>query len=792
MQTKIVELKAGAAAASDRRYEALAAALTDVAVCALDSQGRIESWNTGAENLFGYDAEEAMGKPHACLYTEEDRAEGLPEAALATAARTGRHEASGWRVRKGGTRFWATSVLATVLDGAGRLAGFAEVTRDAAALQEARSPLSDSEQQFRILVEGVTDYAIFLLDTEGRVTNWNPGAERIKGYATEEVVGSHFSRFYTPADRAADRPTHALATAARVGRYETEGWRVRKDGSRFWANVVIDAIRNGEGRLIGFAKITRDITERREVQRRLEESERRFRLLIDSVTDYAIFMLDLTGRVTNWNEGARRIKGYTADEILGEHFSRFYTEEDRAAGLPGRGLVLAAAEGRYETEGWRIRKDGSRFWASAVIEPVRDEGGRLIGFAKVTRDATERREAQRALEEMREQLAQAQRLEAVGQLTGGVAHDFNNLLQVIGGGLRLLERHLPEDAPQAAEIIAGMRKATERGAGLTRHLLAFARRLPLCAEVIDTSARLREVATLAARSLRGDIRIETDFPDGLRPIEVDPAQFELALLNVAINARDAMPRGGVLRISAENATLHEPKEGLEGDCVVIRVSDTGTGIPKELLGRVLEPFFTTKPPGKGTGLGLSQAFGFAKQAGGAFGIESEVGRGTTVIFRLPAATKRPAAARPPQREGGVAAAASSPAGSLDAGTAGVRVLVVDDDPGVARLAVALLEGAGHQATALRDARAVLDLLERSQGTDFDLVFTDVLMPGGPNGLDLAGTIRRRWPHLRVLLASGYAEACAGAAARELPLIQKPYSDAELLRAVAGLARNGGA
>ncbi|GGG21449.1 histidine kinase [Caldovatus sediminis] len=776
MQNKVIELKP---AAADRRYRVLAEALTDLAICTLDPQGRIESWNPGAERLLGFSAAEAIGQPFTRVHAGERQA----AAALAAAAESGRHETEGWRTRRDGSRFWAASVLVAARDEAGRVTGFAELTRDVSARREAELRLTDSERRFRILVEGVTDYAIFMLDTDGRVTNWNPGAERIKGYTAEEAVGTHFSRFYTPEDRAADRPTRALATAARTGRFETEGWRVRKDGSRFWASVVIDAIRDEEGRLIGFAKITRDVTETREAQRRLEESERHFRLLVQSVTDYAIFMLDLSGRVTSWNEGARRITGYAAGEIIGEHVSRFHTEEDRAAGMPARGLVLAAGEGRFEAEGWRVRKDGSRFWASVVIEPVRDEAGRLIGFAKVTRDISERREAQRALEEMREQLSQALRLEAVGQLTGGVAHDFNNLLQVIDGGLRLLERRFPKEAGKATEIIASMRQATARGASLTRQLLAFARRLPLRAEVVDTAARLREIAALAARSLRGDIRIETDIPDGLWPIEVDPAQFELALLNVAINARDAMPRGGVLRIAAENATLHAPGEGLEGDCVVIRVGDTGTGIPRELLGRVLEPFFTTKPPGKGTGLGLSQAFGFARQSGGALGIESEVGRGTTVTFRLPA-TKRSPVSRT-QRD-------AAAAGPQDSGPAApVRVLVVDDDPTVARLAAELLEGAGHRATAVPDARAALELLERSRGADFDLVFTDVLMPGGISGLDLARAIRARWPLLPVLLASGYAGSYAGAAARELPVVHKPYSEAELLRAVAKLSRGRG-
>ena len=299
-----------------------------------------------------------------------------------------------------------------------------------------------SANAYELLIQGVVDYAIYMLDPKGHVVSWNPGAERIKGYTADEIIGAHFSRFYTDEDRAAGVPEKALKIAAETGRFTTEAWRCRKDGSRFWAMVVIDAIRRGD-RLIGFAKITRDMTEQRAAQLAALESERRFRLLVEGVTDYAIYMLSPEGRVTNWNAGAERIKGYASSEIVGEHFSRFYTPEDVDIGLPDKALATAVRDGRYEAEGWRCRKDGSRFWAGVVIDAIYDDG-QLIGFAKITRDLTERREAQMQLEQSREQLFQAQKMEAMGQLTGGIAHDFNNLLTGITGSLELLKARVAQ------------------------------------------------------------------------------------------------------------------------------------------------------------------------------------------------------------------------------------------------------------------------------------------------------------------------------------------------------------
>ena len=320
------------------------------------------------------------------------------------------------------------------------------------------------DSRYRLLVDAITDYAIYMLDADGLVTSWNPGAERFKGYEAGEIIGQHFSVFYTEEERAAGVPREALATAAREGRFEREGWRVRKDGSHFWAHVLIDPIRDPSGALVGYAKVTRDLTEREAAEQTLRRSEEQFRLLVQSVTNYAIYMLDPEGHVTSWNSGAERIKGYKADEVIGRHFSSFYTEEDREIGLPRSGLSAAKEHGRWETEGWRVRKDGSRFWAHVVIDAIYDDLGGIVGFAKVTRDITERMETQRALDETREALFQAQKLGAVGQLTGGVAHDFNNLLMPVKGSIELARRRAVNDPKLMGYLENAMEGADQKTA----------------------------------------------------------------------------------------------------------------------------------------------------------------------------------------------------------------------------------------------------------------------------------------------------------------------------------------
>jgi PAS domain S-box-containing protein len=320
----------------------------------------------------------------------------------------------------------------------------------------------NTEARYRLLVEAVTDYAIYMLDPDGYVVSWNTGAQRLKGYTESEILGSHFSRFYPQDDVRVGMPARTLATAAHEGRFEAEGWRVAKGGRRFWAHVMVDPIRSASGELLGYAKVTRDLTERRVAEESLRRSEEHFRLLVQGVIDYAIYMLDPHGVVTSWNAGAQRIKGYLPNEAIGSHFSRFYRPEDKENGEPEKALATAAREGRFESEGWRVRKDGTQFWANVVVDPIRDGGGTIIGYAKVTRDVTEKRRAAQELDRAREALFQSQKLDAIGQLTGGVAHDFNNLLMVVLSSLELARRRLPEDE-KLRNLIENAVKGAKRG-----------------------------------------------------------------------------------------------------------------------------------------------------------------------------------------------------------------------------------------------------------------------------------------------------------------------------------------
>jgi PAS domain S-box-containing protein len=622
--------------------------------------------------------------------------------------------------------------------------------------------LIDGERRFQLLVDAVTDYAIYMLDSNGIVISWNSGAQRIKGYAAHEILGQHFSKFYTEEDRAAGEPGRALETAAREGRYEREGWRVRKDGARFWAHVVIDPIRDERGHLIGFAKVTRDVTERKNAQESLRQSEERFRLLVQGVTDYAIFMLDPEGHVTNWNGGAQRIKGYREHEIVGKHFSKFYTEEDRAAGEPSRALETAAREGRYEKEGWRVRNDGSRFWANVVIDPIRDEQGHLVGFAKVTRDITDKRAAQQALESARAEAHQSQKMAAIAQLASGIAHDFNNLLTVVMGNLDMLKRAKEE---RRSRLIDNALRAVEQARQLTGKLLAFGRRQTQSPELVDPNAMITGIEDMLAQSVRGDIRLEFDLAERVWPVEVDPSQLQIALINLAVNARDAMPKGGTLRVKTENTVL---RSDATREAVAISLMDTGAGIPADILSHVFEPFFTTKEVGRGTGLGLAQVYGFAQQSGGSVDIRSEVGRGTTVTLYLP---KAKAPARKPPQKPNAPATEGHP----------LRILIAEDNPQVADVATSILVERGHWITRASTADEALARLH--SGQSFDLVFCDLVMPGELDGLDLARSIRAKWPALPVLLATGYGEAANRATKEGFTLLAKPYQPDALIAAI---------
>lgn len=630
--------------------------------------------------------------------------------------------------------------------------------------------------RYRLLVEAIVDYAIYMLDPDGIVTSWNPGAQRFKGYTASEIIGSHFSRFYTDEDRHAGLPLRLLDIARREGKSESEGWRVRKDGSCFWAHVVIDPIRSSSGELLGFAKITRDLTERKAAEENLKRSEEQFKRLVQGVTDYAIYMLDPEGRITNWNSGAQRIKQYRPDEIIGQHFSKFYSEKDRQKGEPQKALQIAALDGRYEKEGWRVRKDGTQFWANVIIDPIRDEQGTIIGFAKVTRDISERREMQKALEQTRETLFQSQKMEAIGQLSGGIAHDFNNLLMAVLGSLDMAKRRLPNDL-RVSTLIDNATQAAQRGIALTQRMLAFARRQDLNLQPVDIPELVSGMTDLLQRSLGPLISIETRFPLVLGYAHADANQLEMALLNLAVNARDAMPNGGPIIIAAreENVASGSASKLKPGRYVCLSVTDAGEGMDKETLDRAMEPFFTTKGIGRGTGLGLSMVHGMMEQSGGRFVLKSQKGAGSVAELWLPLAKTE-------KRSGVDLTRTETEAGQP---TRPLMVLAVDDDGLVLMNTVVMLEDLGHTVFEAASGKQALDILRREKA--IDLVITDHAMPQ-MTGVQLADAIRAERPGLPIILATGYAELPPGSEA-DLPKLAKPFRQQELSQAVAEAIRN---
>ncbi|WP_374580527.1 PAS domain S-box protein [Pseudoduganella sp.] len=616
--------------------------------------------------------------------------------------------------------------------------------------------------RYELLVASISDYAICMLDPQGRITSWNVGAQRSNGYSEGEALGMHFSRLYPPDERQAGAPEQALATARREGRYECEGWRLRNDGSRFWASVVIDPVHTPDGEHIGFGMVARDISEGRKVMEALRESEQRFRLLVQGVIDYAIYMLSPEGLITNWNLGAERIKGFVRDEVIGSHYRRFFTDEDRGEGAPERALAIAAHDGRYESEGWRVRKDGTRFWAHAVIDALYDESGRLIGFAKVTRDNTEKRLAAESLEQARAALFQAQKMESIGQLTGGVAHDFNNLLAVVSSGVDILRTG---PAPEArARVLDSMRRAVDRGAALTQQLLSFARQQPLAPTVQQLNQLVAGFEGVLRRAAGPLVQLELDLEPKLRPASIDEARFEAALLNLVVNARDAMPDGGSIAVATRNASLAANQAATlpAGEYVQVSVMDTGSGMSEAVRERAFEPFFTTKETGKGTGLGLSQVYGFIVQSGGGVTIDTAPGRGTSIHLYLPAlgaAMPEQPAPRPPREE---------------------RVLIVEDDPLVMESARELFQAMGYAILQASDGASALRALQRDG--EVDVLFSDVMMPNGMTGLDLAREVRQRYPAIKIILSSGFPQpGMQDEGLNEFAFVGKPYRLADLAR-----------
>src|SRR5438105_11710272 len=638
---------------------------------------------------------------------------------------------------------------------------------------------SPRESPLDLLLHTALD-AVIVMSADGKIAEWNDYAGTMFGWRRDEAIGRNMAELIIPERfRAAHAEglRHFLDTGEEgYLRQRVELPALHRSGREFPIEVRILPIDLDGG--TGFVGCLRDLSARHALQQELHEAERQFRMLVESITDYAIYMLDPEGRVTTWNSGAERIKGYRADEIIGQHFSRFYSEEDQQAGVPAQMLRHAAEEGKVAAEGWRVRKNGSRFAASTVVEAIRDDTGKLIGFAKITRDITAQREAQEMLDRAREQLLQASKMEAIGQLTGGVAHDFNNLLTIIIGNLAIAEREverLPEGpASRLRRSLASAERGAQRATMLTQRLLAFSRRQVLDPRPLDLNKLIAAEADFLQRTLGEAIEVEAVGGGGLWRVEVDANEFERALLNLAINARDAMPDGGKLTLETGNTFLDQNycranPEVLPGQYVMISVTDNGTGMTKEVIDRAFEPFFSTKSVDAGTGLGLSQVYGFIKQSGGHVKIYSEPSEGTTVKIYLPRFT------------GETRGEDHAALGSADVeGQLGETILIVEDDPDVRAFLVEALRDLNYRTLSAPDAAAALRILEQPNNR-IDLLLTDVVMPG-LNGRELALEAQQHRPELKVLFMTGYSRNAIVHQGRLDPgieMIQKPMSQREL-------------
>ncbi len=499
-------------------------------------------------------------------------------------------------------------------------------------------------------------------------------------------------------------------------------------------------------------------------QRDLFESERSFRLLVEGVADYALYMLDPTGIITSWNIGGERIKGYSPEEIVGQHFSRFYTETDRANGKPARALGIARDHGRYEEEGWRVRKDGTFFWASVIIDPIYEHGS-LVGFAKITRDITERRNSQLKLEAMQRQLAESQKFDALGQLTGGVAHDFNNLLMIISGSLHILKKR-DEDEAKIQRAMSAIETATKRGAALTAQLLTFARRQSVNPQAIRFGDRIEAIREVLHAGVGSAVRLAFDIDREVWSVKADVCRAR----DRAAQPRHQRSRRHARRRYRDGRRTQRRPERSAPQRRVRRHHRRRYRAwhPSDVVDKIFEPFFTTKPVGKGTGLGLSQVHGFAHQAGGTVRVASELGKGTTFTILLP----RETATAPIDIPEAVPVPGSG------------TVLLVEDNPDVALVSIGLLEQLGYRVHRVADAESALRELEKN-GVDF--VFTDIVMPGKMDGLGLAHHLRQIHPGLPILLATGYSEAAADVRG-DFPILRKPYEIHELSEAISKLPR----
>ncbi|HEX3860296.1 MAG TPA: PAS domain S-box protein [Stellaceae bacterium] len=626
---------------------------------------------------------------------------------------------------------------------------------------------SDGER-YRQLIDSVKDYAIVMLDPDGRIISWNTGARQLQGFEETEILGQPIERLFSPDAVAAGVPARLLAVAAAEGRCEDEDWRIRKDGTRFFANVILTAMHDPTGQLLGFAKVTSDVSARRQAQDKLHASEEQFKRA-QRLAEIGSAWWDIRTRTVEWSDETYRIYGVSReafDPSL-QGILEFIHADDRDKLLAGRentlnGICPEPLEYRI------VRRDGAVRRLYREFAPITNDAGSLIGFIGSVQDITERRQTE-------DQLRQAQKMEAIGNLTGGMAHDFNNLLGIIIANIEFL-REIKGDDADVAELTQEALDAALRGAELTRRLLAFARQQPLQPRRIDVNELVLGITRLIRRTLGENIEIALELATETWRTVIDPAQLEASVLNLANNSRDAMPTGGQLTIRTANryldadyASMHN--DVVPGDYVLIEVSDAGIGMTPEVMSQIFEPFFTTKEQGRGTGLGLSMVFGFIKQSGGHITVYSEPGLGTTFRLYLPRMSEEAAL------DG-----ESIPEPPITGGSE--TILVVEDNEALRRIAVRQLTGMGYRVIEAGDAADALATMEQE---NIDLLLTDIVMPGGVDGIQLAEETHQRWPSVKILFASGFAAPQANGIAWSLPkngrLLTKPYRRNELAEAV---------
>ncbi len=699
---------------TDAPFRVFVESVRDYALIMLDPQGTIVSWNSGAEAIKGYAADEIIGRHFTIFYPQESIASGLPERELVVAEAVGRFEDEGWRLRKDGTRFWANVIITALRDRAGNLIGFAKVTRDLSERRKSEENLRASELRFRSLVQNVRDYAIFMLDPDGRVATWNEGAQHITGWTANEIIGQHFSRFYPQDALARGIPAHELKTATTEGRFEDEGWRLRKDGTRFWANVVLTAIRDPQGQLFGFTKITRDLTERRRHEHELRASEEKFRLLVEGVVDYAIITLDRDGFITSWNTGAARLNGYAASEILGRHFSRLYPTEEIATNKPWHDLIVARDEGRCVEEGWRSRRDGTQYWANNLIASMHDSDGRSHSYYMVTQDLSQRKYA--------EDLADA--AQRTHEFIAMLAHELRNPLAPIRNAVALMERKGLGDP-----VLESMRQTIDRQSLLLTRIVDELLDVNRIARGQFTIERrpieLRDVLNRALETSRPLIEqrhqtLEVKLPDSPLPMSGDPMRLTQVFLNLMNNAAKYTHIGGNLGLKIET----------EDGYYCVRVTDNGKGIPPGSLDSVFELFLQLDPESCGTqgglGVGLALVRRIVELHGGRVFARSEgLNHGSEFVVQLPTVD---------------ASAAEPPRDPADAATPRrMRVLVVDDNRDAADSMRMLLEASGQEARCVYDGVSALEIAESFHP---EVILLDIGMPS-MDGYQVVRELRAR-------------------------------------------------